>query len=392
MGCSDGPVMAGPLDVSIEGKKILFFVSEDWYFCSHRIELGQTLAQRGAKVVVVTRVGQHQNEIIRAGLRVIPFNLSRSGRNPFQDLLSVLRLIWIYFQEKPDIVHHVALKPTLYGAFAAWAVRVPAVVNALGGMGFIFISEGLFARTVRQIATVAFRFLMNRPNSRTILQNPDDIALYRDRIGVRQDHLVLIKGSGVNLTQFSVAPEPAGVPVALCVSRMLWDKGIGELVYAARILKERGAKLKVRLVGPTDANPASIPLETLNAWHDQGIVDVAGPIDDIAAEYRNAHIAVLPSYREGLPKSLLEAAACGRPMVASDVPGCREVCRDGKTGLLVPVNSVEPLADALEKLALDAALRKKMGARARQIAEEEFSVEAVIVATIETYDALLELT
>jgi glycosyltransferase involved in cell wall biosynthesis len=280
----------------------------------------------------------------------------------------------------------------LYGAFAAWAVRVPAVVNALGGMGFIFISEGLFARTVRQIATVAFRFLMNRPNSRTILQNPDDIALYRDRIGVRQDHLVLIKGSGVNLTQFSVAPEPAGVPVALCVSRMLWDKGIGELVYAARILKERGAKLKVRLVGPTDANPASIPLETLNAWHDQGIVDVAGPIDDIAAEYRNAHIAVLPSYREGLPKSLLEAAACGRPMVASDVPGCREVCRDGKTGLLVPVNSVEPLADALEKLALDAALRKKMGARARQIAEEEFSVEAVIVATIETYDALLELT
>lgn len=376
--------------MSIRDKKILFVVSEDWYFCSHRLELGAALVAEGAKVAVATRAGQDRDTIIRAGIRVIPFNLARSGRNPFRDIASICRLIAIYLRERPDIVHHVALKPTLYGAFAAWITRVPAVVNALGGMGFVFISDSLFARAVRKAAGIAFRFLMNRKGSRTILQNPDDIALYHDKIGVAEDRLALIKGSGVDLATFKASPEPAGKAVAVCVSRMLWDKGIGELVYAARILKQRGTPVKIRLVGPTDANPASIPQETLDAWHAQGIVDIAGPRTDIAAEYRAAHIAVLPSYREGLPKSLLEAAACGRAMVASDVPGCREVCRDGETGLLVPVNSVEPLADALERLATDRGLRQKLGAEARKVAERKFGVDAVIAATLDLYRQLLK--
>jgi glycosyltransferase involved in cell wall biosynthesis len=377
-------------EASLAGRKILFFVAEDWYFCSHRLELGRTLAENGAKVSVVTRVTNHREEIIRAGIRVIPFNLSRAGRNPFRDLLSILTLIRIYLRERPDIVHHVALKPVLYGAFAAWVARVPAVVNALGGMGYIFISDSLFARIVRVFASAAFRFLMNRPNSHTILQNPDDIALYRDRIGVEPDRLVQIKGSGVDLDVFAVHPEPQGMPVAVCVSRMLWDKGIGELVYAARILKERGAPMRVRLIGPVDhENPAAIPEETLQNWQRQGIVEVLGPSDDIPAAYAAAHIAVLPSYREGLPKSLLEAAACGRPIVASDVPGCREVCRDGETGLLVPVNSIEPLADALQRLGLDASLRQRMGKRAREMAEHEFSVQSVVAATLDLYRRLL---
>ncbi|HAA91233.1 MAG: glycosyltransferase family 1 protein [Rhodospirillaceae bacterium] len=374
----------------LRDKKILFVVSEDWYFCSHRLELGAALVAAGAKVAVATRLDKDRDTIIRAGIRVIPFNLARSGRNPFRDIASIFRLISIYIRERPDLVHHVALKPTLYGAFAAWLTRVPAVVNALGGMGFVFISESLFARAVRKTTALAFKFLMNRKNSRTILQNPDDIALYRDRIGVVESQLALIKGSGVDLATFKVAPEKDGKPTAVCVSRMLWDKGIGELVYAARILKERGAPVKVRLVGPTDANPASIPPETLESWHKQGIVEVAGPKTDIAAEYRNAHIAVLPSYREGLPKSLLEAAASGRAMVASDVPGCREVCRNGKTGLLVPVNSVEPLSDALERLATDGSLRQKLGAEARRVAEREFGVEAVISATLDLYTEILK--
>ncbi len=377
--------MVGPLGMSIAGKKILFLVSEDWYFCSHRLELGRALVEQGAKVSVVTRIGEHRDTIIRAGIRVIPFNLARSGRNPFRGLFNIIQLIWIYLRERPDIVHHVALKPTLYGAFAAWITRRPIVVNALGGMGYVFISDGLFARAVRVFLGFAFRFLMNRTNSRTILQNPDDIALYQDKVGAHRRNLIQIKGSGVDLAKFTPSPELDEPPVAVCVSRMLWDKGIGELVYAARILKQRGIALTVRLVGPTDANPASIPAETLDNWHRQGIVEIAGPRTDIVGEYANAHIAVLPSYREGLPKSLLEAAACGRPMVASDVPGCREVCRDGDTGLLVPPHSVEPLAEALEKLAADKPLRQKMGKQAREMAEAEFGIDVVIAATVDLY-------
>lgn len=390
MGHFDGASVAGSLGMSIAGKKILFLVSEDWYFCSHRLELGRALVEQGAKVSVVTRIGKHRDEIIRAGIRVIPFNLARSGRNPFRDLFNIFQLIWIYFCVRPHIVHHVALKPTLYGAFAAWITRRPIVVNALGGMGYIFISDSFFARTVRTLSGLAFRLLMNRPNSRTILQNPDDIALYQDNVGVLSQNLVQIKGSGVDLKKFVPSAELDEVPVAVCVSRMLWDKGIGELVYAARILKERGVELTVRLVGPTDANPASIPEKTLDSWHKQGIVQVAGSQTDIVGEYAKAHIAVLPSYREGLPKSLLEAAACGRSMVASDVPGCREVCRPDETGLLVPAHSIEPLANALEKLASDKVLRQKMGAHARAIAEAEFGIEAVIAATTDLYTGLIK--
>ena len=389
MGIVAGAGMVGALGVSLSGRKILYLVSEDWYFCSHRLPLGIAAREAGAEVVVATRINEHADTIEQAGLRVENLKMRRSGRNPFVDILTLQQLTSLYRREKPDLVHHVALKPILYGGFAAWQTNVPHVVNAVAGMGFMFISQGLFARTLRPLITKAQSALMNRCNTKTILQNPDDFALYTKDFGVTADHIVVIPGAGVDIDRFIPIPEPCGTPVVVCVSRMLRDKGIFELVEATRLLHEKGVKLRVRLVGPVDDNPASIPRATLTEWQNEGVVEVVGPSNDIPGEYAQAHIAVLPSYREGLPKSLIEAAACGRPIVATDVPGCREACVDGKTGLLVPARSVEPLADALERLTLDATLRHRLGGNARRRAEEVFAQNIINAKTLALYETML---
>lgn len=372
----------------LAGRTVLFLVTEAAYFLSHRLPLGRAARDRGARVVVACRLGPHRQTLEAEGFEAadIPFN--RSGRNPLEDLRTLRAIIALYRRAEPDLVHHVAMKPVLYGSIAAWRCGVPAAVNALGGLGFLFISQGPGARALRAIISAAFGRLLNRYNSVLIVQNGDDRAVF-EGIGVRPGRIRVIRGAGVDTGQFRPSPEPDGPPVALCVSRLLRDKGIGELVAAARLLKAKRHPLKVRLVGGVDDNPASFSAAEVEGWAEQGVVECAGPRDDIAAEYAACHIAVLPSYREGLPKSLLEAAACGRPMVATDVPGCREVCRDGETGLLVPPRSVEPLAEALQRLADDAALRAEYGAAARKAAEREFAEEIVIESTMALYSEML---
>ena len=375
--------------MSLKGRKIVYLVSEDWYFCSHRLPLGITAREAGAEVIVATRVNDHRAQIEAAGLRIAPIEMQRSGTNPLTDLSTIQQIIELYRREKPDLVHHVALKPILYGGYAAKRAGVPAIVNAVAGMGFIFISNSLFARTARPLIARAQRALMNRANTRTILQNPDDVEMYTQRIGVSPNGLTIIPGAGVDIDQFTVVPEPFAVPTAVCVSRMLRDKGIHELVAATRLLHAKGVEVRVRLVGPTDDNPASIPRAILAEWNREGVVEVVGPSEDIAGEYARAHIAVLPSYREGLPKSLLEAAACGRPMVATDAPGCREVCIDGETGLRVPARTIEPLADALERLVLDPGLRQRLGENARHRAETIFAEKIINAQTLALYEEML---
>ena len=390
MGPTASSGLVGALGVTLKGKKIIYLISEDWYFCSHRLDLGIAAKKAGADVLVATQINKHGTEIEAAGLRVVPIMMQRSGHNPIADLMTIKQITQLYRYEKPDLVHHVALKPILYGGIAAKLAAVPAVVNAVAGMGFMFISESVFARMVRPFIIRAQSALMNCHNTHTILQNPDDKAFYTEIFGVARERITIIPGAGVDIDKFSVAPEPEGTPIAVCVSRMLRDKGIYELVAAAQLLREKGISLVVRLVGPTDDNPASIPKQVLNKWSDDGIVEIAGPSDDIAGEYARAHIAVLPSYREGLPKSLVEAASCGRPIVATDVPGCREVCIEGETGYRVPPYSVEPLADALERLAINPDLRRQFGENARLRAESNFAADTINLKTIATYEALLD--
>ena len=375
--------------MTLYGKTILFLVSEDWYFCSHRLPIARAARDAGARVMVACRVNAHGDTIRAEGFHLYPISLNRSGRNPLADLSTILEIRRLYAELQPDLVHQVAMKPVLYGSIAAWMAGVPKVVNAMAGLGFLFISGGLFARTVRPVVAALFRRLLNRVNSRLILQNPDDRALFEQAIGVRRDRIEIIRGSGVDVDRLQPAPEPAGPVVATCVSRMLWDKGIGELVGAARLLKERGVRLVIRLIGPTDDNPASIPQAVLDGWRDEGIVETPGPTRDVGAAYAASHIAVLPSYREGLPKSLLEAAACGRPMVATDVPGCREICRNGETGLLVPPFEAEGLADALALLAEDGTLRRRYGTAARRAAEEDFAETVIVRQTLALYAEML---
>lgn len=367
--------------------KLLFIVTEDWYFVSHRLPLAVAAQKAGFDVAVATRVGEHGETILAAGIRLIPFSLSRRRGNPLREVAELARL---YFRERPDIVHNVALKPIVYGALSAWVARVPAQVNAVAGLGWLFTSTKGMMRLIRPAVRWTLAWLLNTRGSLTIVQNPDDRALLISA-HLPETRLRLIRGAGIDTTAFYPVPEPSGSVCIMLAARMLWDKGVGEFVEAARLLTQAGVCARFVLAGdPDPGNPASVPVAVLRAWHGHNGVEWWGRRDNMPAVFHTAHIACLPSYREGLPKVLLEAAGCGLPIVTTDVPGCREIVRDGDNGFLVPVRDAQALAVALRSLIDDVALRAKMGQRAREIVLEEFSQERVIAETLAVYRELTQ--
>jgi glycosyltransferase involved in cell wall biosynthesis len=375
----------------MSNRSLIFFVTEDWYFCSHRLPLALAAKEAGFEVSVVTRVCSHGEQIKAAGLELIPLELSRRGMNPLAELRLIARLISIYRSEQPDIVHHVALKPVLYGTIASLFAKIPCVVNALAGLGFLFSSHSLKARAVRPLVKLVFRLLLNRRNSCVILQNPDDVRLLCDGRVLGRECIALIRGSGVDIQQFTVLPEPSGQPIVILASRLLWDKGVGEFVSAAKQLKIQGVSARFVLVGEGDAaNPSAIPDSQLRHWHDEGDVEWWGRRDDMPAVMAQSHIVCLPSfYGEGVPKVLIEAASCGRPIVTTDTPGCREIVQDGVNGLLVPVRDATAVAEALKKMIESPELRSQMGARGRYLVEREFALDKVNTETLKVYEGLL---
>lgn len=371
-------------------RKLLFFITEDWYFCSHRLELARAAKQNGFEVVVVTQVQEHGEKIKAEGFKLVPISLSRSGYNPLKEIQLIIDLIRIYRAECPAIVHHVAIKPVIYGSIAARVSSIPAVVNALAGLGFIFSSTRLKARILRPFVELAYRLALKNRYGRVILQNPDDIRLLTGRHILPLQQAVLIRGSGVNLQRYVLTPEREDVPLVVLAARMLWDKGILEFVEAAQLLHVEGILARFALVGDTDpANPAVVPERQLREWQTNGIIEWWGQRNNMPQVFAQANVVCLPSYREGLPKVLIEAAACGRPIVTTDVPGCREVVREGVNGFLVPVHDSHALAHALRKLIENPQLRQAMGMAGRKIAEEEFAVEHVIRETLRVYRELL---
>lgn len=372
--------------------RLLFLVTEDWYFCSHRIPIAREAKRQGYEVLVATRVERHGEQIVSEGFKLIPLRMRRQSRNPLSELSAIMEIIGIYRREKPDIVHQVAIKPVIYGSLAALIAGVPHVVNAMAGMGYVFISSQLKAKLLRPVIRAAFKLLLNRVNSRLILQNQDDKAMFIGSQLVSDKRITIIRGSGVDTNIFQQMPESEGPPLVLLASRMLWDKGVDEFVKAARLLKAGGVGASFVLVGDTDAhNPAAIPVEQLAAWHTEGHVEWWGRHDDMLQVLAHSHIVCLPSYREGLPKVLLEAASCGRPIVTTDTNGCREVVRHGENGFLVPVRSTLELADAIKLLIEDPDLRKRMGTRGREIVVQEFAVEQVVAETLAAYKELLAI-
>ena len=370
--------------------KIIYFITEDWYFYSHRLPIARAARDAGFEVIVITRVDKHRGLIMNEGFKLIPIALKRRSRNLISELISFIEIIRIYRHEKPDIVHQVAIKPILYGSLAARITGVSSVVNAFAGLGYIFVAEGWKAKLFRKIFSLAFRLVFFSKSVCCIFQNPDDIKLFVEKGIVEKEKTVLIRGSGVDTNRFHLTPEINGQPIVVLASRMLWDKGISEFVDAVRQLKKRGVDLRAVLVGnPDSENPSSISKSILIKWKNDELVEWNGYEDNMPEVFKRSNIVVLPSYREGLPKVLLEAASCGRAIIATDVPGCREIVHHNVNGLLIPPYDSISLANALNELIEDQERRATMGACGREIVEEQFSEKIVVRQTMELYKKLL---
>lgn len=368
--------------------KLMFVVTEDWYFLSHRLPVARAARDAGYQVIVVTRVGKLADQISNEGFTLVQLAiLKRSSRNPFRELSAIAELAKIYRFYKPDVVHHVAIKPVLYGSIAAWLASVPATVNALAGLGFIFSSQRLKARLLRPVIRTMLRCVFNLGRTLLIIQNPDDGRALADQRIVSKDRLRLIKGSGVDVARFYPTPEVSQPPVVLLASRMIWDKGVSDFFSVAKKLKERGVNARFVLTGKPDTdNPAAVPLSTLDAWNREGVVEWWGYRSDMPLVFSETAIVCLPTtYGEGVPKVLIEAAACGRPIIAYDVPGCREIVQHGKNGFLVEPGNIDKLAMQIESLLNDPSTREVMGRNGRQMVELEFAQEKVIEQTLAVY-------
>lgn len=368
--------------------KILFFANTDWYLFNFRLALAQALRTAGNQVILVSPEGSYAPRLQELGFRWIRFPLSRRGMNPFAELSAIVRLGWLYGREKPDLVHHFTVKCVLYGSLIARLLRIKTV-NSVTGLGFVFLEGKGTRRWLTDLVTSFYRLVLK--GTFVIFQNPDDRAYFLQTALVDSKRISLIRGSGVDLARFSPQSEPTGTPVVILPARLLRDKGVEDFVEAARLLRAEGEQARFALVGDSDPeNPSSIPTSQLNDWQQEGVIEWWGWRGDMEQVYAQACVVCLPSYREGVPKTLLEAAACGRPIVASDVPGCREIVRDGENGLLVPPHNPRAVADALRRLITDPTRRVQMGDRGREIAVNEFSAALVISETLAVYRSLVK--
>jgi len=367
---------------------LVFLLAEDWFFASHFLQRALAAKAAGWRVVLVARESEAATAIRAAGIEFLPVPFIRRRLNPFAELLFTLQLSKLYRQLKPDLVHHIALKPIVIGGIAARLAGVKAIVNAPVGLGFVFSSNRLLAKLLRPLVSALLRLTLTPPGAKVIFENPDDLAALTEAGMVRPDAAVLIRGAGVDITAFAPAPEPPPPVRIILIARMIREKGVADFVEAARIL--HGQAIFVLVGAPDEGNPNTITAAELTAWQAQGLVEYLGPRRDIAALLAGAHIACQPStYREGLPKSALEAMAAGKPLVATDIAGLREAVVHETTGLLVPPGNPTALAAALQRLIESPELRARMGAAARERAEQNFADSIICAQTLLVYDSLI---
>lgn len=368
---------------------LLYLVTEDWYFLSHRLPMALAAQRAGYEVHVATHVNAKGGEIERHGFTLHPLRWRRGSLNPL-DLISIGREIRALYRDlKPALVHHVALQPSVIGSLAS--AGLPMVrVNALAGLGFGFTSRSVKAVMIKPVLAALLRWALRNPRAAVLVQNPDDGAAIEE-LGIARERIFRIPGSGVDVDKLTPLPEPSGPVTAAFVGRLLEDKGVRALVAAQALLAQEGATLQLVIAGDGDpANPGSIPDSEIVQWKQQPNIELLGHVADVRAVWQRAHIAVLPSRREGLPKSLLEAAAYGRPLVATDVPGCREIARSGVNAILVPADDPRALANALMKLTGDVDLRRRYGEAGRRLVEDEFASEKIGAQVVALYDRLLQ--
>ena len=335
-----------------------------------------------------TRVVDGGQKIQGEGFILHPLDWRRGSINPLRFVPTVTAVRRLYQQLRPDIAHHVAFAPAVIGSIAALGLPITKL-NALVGLGFVFTSSTAKARLLRPLATPLLSFLFSQPRTVVLVQNPDHKTLMT-QLGIAENCIALIPGSGVDIDELTPLPEPDEPFTIGFVGRLLYDKGVETLVQAQDILAQRGVQVRCLLAGTPDAsNPAAISEKTLRQWREHKNLTLLGQVKDIRTVWAQSHVAALPSRREGLPKSLLEAAACSRPLIATDVPGCREIARSNVTGLLVPPDNPTALADTIERLMKDRTLRLRFGVAARQTVVAEFSSANVGSQIVKLYARLL---
>jgi glycosyltransferase involved in cell wall biosynthesis len=372
-------------------RTLMFVVNVDWFFLSHRLPIALEALRQGYQVHIATGLTDKLDELQRHGLVVHPLALDRSSAGLGNAWRTMLELWSVFKIVQPDLVHLVTIKPVLLGGLVARLAGVPAVVAAVSGLGFVFLAHGAKAVVRRWLVGGLYRVALGHHNLRVIFQNPDDRASLVKLAHLPDSKVEMIRGSGVDLAQYGHTPLPPGTPVVLLVARLLADKGVREFVQAARLLRQQGVSARFCLVGSVDpANPASLADTELTQWANEGVVELWGQRSDMPEVLRSARLVVLPSYREGLPKILLEAAACGRAVVTTDVPGCRDAIDPGITGLLVPVRNATAQAGALKELINDPARCQAMGNAGRALAERAFDVRQVVAAHLRIYQELID--
>jgi len=372
--------------------KVVLFANTDWYLYNFRLSLALALRDDGYDLLLISPPGRYGKKLRELGLRWEPVPMDRRSLNPFRELLLLWHLWRLFRRERPTLVHGFTIKSAIYGALAARHARVPARVSAVAGMGYIFTSDTMRARLLRLPVRFLMRIALDGSNARLVLQNSDDVDLFEDAALVNPSRIRLIHGSGVDCTRYSLRATDNGQRQPLRVllaARLLWDKGLAEFVDASRRLQNEGRTIKFLLAGdPDPGNPASVPTATVLKWQADGLLQWLGHVEDMPGLLAKADVMVLPSYREGLPKSLIEAAACGLPLVATDVPGCRKVVTDGVDGLLIPVRNSGALAAAICRLDDDREFGTRLGLAAREKVLGNFDEQIVIRQTIEVYNEL----
>lgn len=371
--------------------KIILTANTDWFLYNFRYALIHQLRQDGYEVVLVSPQGKFSQQFLDDGFRWIPWKLKRRSIAPWMEVFYLGDILRTYRRECPDIVHHHTIKAVLYGSLAASWVGIPQIVNSISGRGYVFQGPDLQARMIRRLISPIYRTILRGTSSAVIFENQADQDYFFKQGFAIADKSHLIEGVGADPNRFSLAPEPEGQIVVLMAARTLWDKGVGIFVEAARILRER---MDVRMVlagEPDPGSPTTLNKRTLQRWHRQGVIEWWGWQADMEQIYQQSHIVALPTmYGEGVPTTLIEAAACGRPIIATDLPGCRSIVQHNQNGLLIPQNDPLALAQAIKKLTMDAPLRVKMGEFGRKIVLERFTNQLINQETLQIYRNLLK--
>jgi glycosyltransferase involved in cell wall biosynthesis len=371
-------------------RRLLFVVNVDWFFLSHRLPIAIEAMRQGYEVHIAAKITDRLGEMQSHGLHVHSLGVSRS-KTGLVEAVTVAMQIWqIYKTVKPDVVHLVTIKPVLMGGILARLAGVPAMVAAVSGLGFVFLERGLVAAVRRKLVEILYKASFGHRNLKVIFQNAQDKATLVQLASLPEATTELIRGSGVDISQFTAGPFPHGTPVVMLAARLLADKGVREFVQAARLLKTAGSTARFCLVGTADLdNPTSLTQTELDTYQHEGIIELWGHRTDMATTLSAAHIVVLPSYREGLPKVLIEAAACGKAVVTTDVPGCRDAIEPGVTGVLVPARDAPALSQAIDALLDDPQRCFAMGQAGRKLAEQAFDINQVVAQHLRIYAGLI---